>query len=78
MTLNRFLAAQLIVLFTVIAAVAAYVSAQTQPDILTGGDIGFRLERVEQGRAIGRLVVRVDGKWVEAASGGRVVPLQTK
>ena len=76
MTLNRFIVVQLIVLCAV--AVAAFVSAQTQQNVITGGDIGFRLERVEDGRAIGHLVVRVDGKWVLAASGGRVVPLQTK
>jgi hypothetical protein len=78
MTLNRLLVAQLIVLFAVLAAVATYVSAQTQPDVITGADIGFRLDRVERGRAMGRLVVRVDGKWLDAAAAGGVVPLQTK
>jgi len=34
--------------------------------ILSGSDIGFRLERTEDGVPIGTLVVRVDGRWVEA------------
>jgi hypothetical protein len=35
------------------------------PTILTGADVGFRLERVRDGVPIGRVVVRVDGRWVE-------------
>ena len=35
------------------------------PSILAGGDIGFRLERIRDGIPIGRLVVRIDGRWVE-------------
>lgn len=34
--------------------------------ILSGSDIGFRLERTQNGVPIGTLVVRVDGRWVEA------------
>jgi hypothetical protein len=34
--------------------------------ILTGSDIGFRVERTQDGVPIGTLVVRVDGRWVEA------------
>ena len=33
--------------------------------ILSGNNIGFRLERTEDGVPIGTLVVRVDGRWVE-------------
>jgi len=35
------------------------------PTILTGADVGFRLERVREGVPVGRVVVRVDGRWVE-------------
>jgi hypothetical protein len=38
------------------------------PTILTGGDVGFRLERVRDGVPVGRVVVRVDGHWVEPQS----------
>jgi hypothetical protein len=38
-----------------------------EPPVLSGSDLGFRVRRVERdgGRA-GTLVVRVDGRWVEA------------
>ena len=35
------------------------------PTILTGDDVGFRLERMRDGVPVGRVVVRVDGRWVE-------------
>jgi hypothetical protein len=35
------------------------------PTILTGSDVGFRLERVRDGVPVGHVVVRVDGRWVE-------------
>lgn len=34
--------------------------------ILSGSDIGFRVERMEGNRAAGTLMVRIDGQWVEA------------
>jgi hypothetical protein len=49
----------------------------TEPSVgvLSGADIGFRMERMERGRAVGRLVVRVDGKWVDAQFATGVVRL---
>lgn len=35
------------------------------PTFLAGDDIGFRLERLRDGVPIGRVVVRIDGRWVE-------------
>src|SRR5262249_4132659 len=35
------------------------------PTILSGSDVGFRVERTEDGLLVGRLVVRVDGRWVD-------------
>jgi hypothetical protein len=35
------------------------------PTILTGDDVGFRLDRVRDGVPVGRVVIRVDGRWVE-------------
>ena len=35
------------------------------PTLLSGNDIGFRIERTKDGIAIGKLVVRVDGRWVD-------------
>jgi hypothetical protein len=35
------------------------------PTVLSGSDVGFRVERTEDGLLVGRLVVRVDGRWVD-------------
>ena len=55
-------------------AVAAVVKAQVfempsplpEPRIVSGPDFGFRIEADQKGTPIGKLVVRVDGKWIEA------------
>ena len=40
---------------------------QAEPLVLSGSDIGFRVDREEaDGARTGALVVRVDGKWVDA------------
>jgi hypothetical protein len=44
------------------------------PTILSGPELGFRLERTENDIAIGRLVVRVDGRWIETGSPASIVP----
>ena len=54
----------------VASLIAVGVGAQTalQPEqkVMSGGDLGFRVERLERGTPMGRLVVRVNGQWVEA------------
>ena len=35
------------------------------PTILTGPDVGFRLERIRDGVPVGHVVVKVGGTWVE-------------
>jgi hypothetical protein len=35
------------------------------PTVVSGNDVGFRIERTQDGILIGRLVVRVDGRWVD-------------
>ena len=37
----------------------------TEPVVVSGTDIGFRIERTKDGIAIGKLVVRIDGRWVD-------------
>ena len=37
-----------------------------EPRVLSGPDFGFRIEADQNGTALGKLVVRVDGKWIEA------------
>ena len=46
-----------------------------QPTVVAGPDVGFRIERVERGIPVGKLVVRVDGKWVDAQFAGGAVRL---
>jgi hypothetical protein len=51
-----------------LAVIGAWAQAVPQPDqkVISGGDLGFRVERTERGTPMGRLVVRVNGQWVEA------------
>ena len=71
----------------VVATIASKLGAQAVPPvpfdrpfitegttILSGGDIGFRVERTQEGVPLGTLVVRVDGRWVEPAT--RDAPLR--
>ncbi len=46
-----------------------------QPTVVAGPDVGFRIERVERGIPVGKLVVKVDGKWVDAQFAGGAVRL---
>jgi hypothetical protein len=55
-----------------LVAVAALASAltfaqtnRTEPRILTGSDIGFRIEGSNyKGEPIGTIVIRLDGEWI--------------
>jgi len=58
-------------------AVAALAHAQTAqrpviPYVASGGDIGFRVTGRAGDHAIGTLVVRINGEWVEAQPAGGV------
>ena len=37
------------------------------PTVVFGNDVGFRIERKQDGITVGRVVVRVDGRWVDTA-----------
>lgn len=58
------------------AAAASLTLAQTaqpQPRIVSGDDIGFRVDSTDRtGRPVGTLMVRVNGEWVEAGWSGGV------
>lgn len=43
-----------------------------QPVTLSGNDLGFRIEGRRGDTVVGRLMVRVDGEWVDAEFGGGV------
>jgi hypothetical protein len=35
------------------------------PTVVSGNDVGFRIERTQDGIPVGRVVVRVNGNWVD-------------
>ena len=62
-----------------LAAIAAHAQSQFQvpipqpPTVLSGSDFGFRVTATKGGHAIGTLVVKQNGQWVEADLGGMSV-----
>jgi hypothetical protein len=61
------------------SVVTAQVTSQQPPRILTGGDLGFRLEGVDsRGRPTGTLVVKIYNEWVEVGSSTKASPLTTR
>jgi hypothetical protein len=66
---------------SLIVGLGVYGWAQTPaPPDLSGTDVGFKVERADGNKAVGRLMVRINGKWLDAeiSSRGGVVPLQSK
>ena len=57
-------------LFVVASAVKAQVfeipRPLPEPKVVSGADFGFRVEADQKGTPVGKLVIRVDGKWIEA------------
>jgi hypothetical protein len=39
------------------------------PTVITGSDLGFRIESTKDNIPVGKIVVRIDGHWVEAQVG---------
>jgi len=74
----------LIVLTVFLVVVAVLTSAQVTrppsetgikpmdlvaPTVISGSDLGFRIESSKDNIPVGRLVVRVNGRWVDAQVG---------
>ena len=38
------------------------------PTVVSGNDVGFRIERTQNGIPVGRVVVRVNGTWVDTSA----------
>jgi hypothetical protein len=52
-----------------LVAVGVWAQAPSQPEakVISGSDLGYRIERTDRtGKPIDTIVVRIDGKWVEA------------
>jgi 2-methylcitrate dehydratase PrpD len=67
----------------VVAGLAAGLTAQagqSEPRVLTDGDIGFRIDGVDRmsGKPMGTLVIRVNGEWIEPAAPMRGRPAASK
>jgi hypothetical protein len=64
--------------------VAAIVHAQTPaprgttPTIISGSDLGFRVERQRGDRVFGTFVVRINGEWIVAEPATGLKPLSGK
>ena len=56
------------------AAAQAIGITPVPPRVMTGSDLGFQVEGLRGETAVGRLVVRVNGRWVDA----EVTPLQPR
>jgi len=74
----------IVLLIVLLAAVGAWASAQSPqvvpdaPFVVSGSDLGFRVEGRRGSDRVGRLVVRIDGRWVEALPAAGIVPLTTR
>ena len=73
--------AQLFVLLSGLFVGAGWVSGQvaqlpTPPTVISGNDIGFRMVGRKGATPTGRLVVRINGEWVdvELAGGMKLIP----
>ena len=59
------------------AAVGAQRNTVANGYVLSGPDVGFRVDgRSPDGKPLGHFVVRMDGQWVEVSGSGRVVPVR--
>ena len=64
----RWITACVISLLAVGGLVASAQRLTISPTLVSGQDIGFRIERTVEGVPIGKLVIRVDGRWVDVAA----------
>jgi hypothetical protein len=81
--MRKIIALWLLSLVIVAALAAAAVKAQvdrTPPRIMSGSDLGFRVDGIDRrtGRPTGVLVIRVDGQWVEIGPESSSLPVSTK
>lgn len=56
----------------VMAFAQAVMTVPSPAVVLSGSDIGFRMVGRKGDKAVGQLVVRVDGRWVDAEPGDGV------
>lgn len=59
----------LFVVASVVKAQVYEIRPLPEPKIASGADFGLRIEGDQNGTPVGTLVVRVNGKWIEARLG---------
>ena len=72
--------------FVMLSMAAGWAYAQSirvqplTPTVLSGADVGFRVEGQRAGTPVGKLVVKINGEWVEAElwTGSLTRPLGTR
>ena len=78
--MSRISRSVLLALWVLTLVVAAQWGAKAQQNnqnlVLSGSDIGFRMQgKNKNGKAFGTFVVKLNGQWVEVGSdGGKLVP----
>lgn len=69
-------------LFSLVAVAAIAQTRPPTPDreptVISGQDIGFRVDRYDGKRPVGEIVIRVDGQWVEPKSVPKVTPIGSR
>jgi hypothetical protein len=61
------------------SAVTAQVTGADRSRIVTGNNIGFRIERTDpSGKPVGTWVVRIAGEWVPVSTQVKAFPSQTR
>ena len=61
--------ASLLVVSTIARAQVYSINPLPEPRIVFGPDVGLRIEGEQNGVPVGPLVVKINGKWVEARIG---------
>ncbi len=69
LTLAVLWAVSLFIASSVVRAQAFPIVPLPDPRIVSGSDLGFRVEGMQNGVPVGRLVIRVDGQWIDARFG---------
>jgi len=62
----------------IVAAIARAQSPAQRGTIISGSDLGFRVERQQSNRVMGTFVVRINGEWIvaEPAPGAKALTLK--
>jgi hypothetical protein len=64
----------LIVTATAWVTAQAFAVDRVTPKVLVGPDVGFRVEGIRAGKTpVGKVVVKVNGEWVEAEIAGETL-----